>query len=98
MQEFIHFVGIGGIGVSAIAQLAQARGVRISGSDLSIDVGSNPALSRLIHHGAICYAGHTTANIADDVTLVVATAAVGTENPELNEARDRGIPRNNRVR
>jgi UDP-N-acetylmuramate--alanine ligase len=91
MQEFIHFIGIGGIGVSALAQVAQARGARVSGSDSNADPASNPALARLIQHGAECYTGHRRENVVEGVSLVVATAAVGSENPEIEEARSRGI-------
>ncbi len=91
MQEFIHFIGIGGIGVSALAQVAQARGARVSGSDTHLDPASNPAVARLMHLGAECYQGHRRENVAEGVSLVVATAAVGDENPEIAEARARGI-------
>jgi UDP-N-acetylmuramate--alanine ligase len=99
MQDFIHFIGIGGIGVSALAQMAQARGARVSGSDTGADPASNPALARLIEGGAIYYCGHCRENIAgpssahdrQSVTLVVATAAVRDDNPEIVEARERGI-------
>ena len=91
MINFTHFIGMGGIGVSALAQLAQARGARVSGSDSSADPATNPALGRLVERGATYYKGHRRENIADGVTLVVATAAVSSENPEIAAARERGI-------
>lgn len=91
MLDFIHFIGIGGIGVSALAHVAAARGARVSGSDSAAEPDSNPALARLIAEGAVFHRGHRAENIAPDVTLVVATAAVDEENPEIIEARARGI-------
>src|SRR5947208_727892 len=91
MTESTHFIGIGGIGVSALAQLAQARGVRVTGSDSSADPASNAALARLIDAGAVYHRGHRAENLGDDVTLVIATAAVGDDNPEIAAARARGI-------
>jgi len=91
MSESTHFIGIGGIGVSALAQLAQGRGVRVSGSDSSADPASNAALARLIENGAVYSRGHRADNIAEDVTLVIATAAVGNDNPEIAAARARDI-------
>jgi len=88
----VHFIGLGGIGVSALAQVAQARGARVSGSDSHVDLEANPALARLIAHGAECHTGHRRSNVAEGVTRVVATAAVSGDNPEIVEARDRGIP------
>ena len=91
MADFIHFIGIGGIGVSALAQVAQARGARVSGSDSHADPASNPALARLIAHGATYHLGHRRENLARAITLVVATAAAAAENPEIAEAHARGI-------
>jgi UDP-N-acetylmuramate--alanine ligase len=91
MSEFIHFVGIGGIGVSALAQVAQARGAQISGSDSHADAAANPALARLIAGGATIYVDHRREHVASGVTLLVATAAVGDDNPEIAVAREREI-------
>ncbi len=90
-KPHIHFIGIGGIGVSALAQLAQARGFSISGSDINVDASSNPALERLIKGGASIFAGHRKENIAEDVTLVVSSAAIGADNPENAAAVERSI-------
>lgn len=87
----IHFLGIAGIGVSALAQVAQARGISVSGSDLSASPEDNPAMARLLAGGATIYPNHKTENLADDVDLVVVTAAVSEENPEIIEARRREI-------
>ena len=90
-KQHIHFLGIGGIGVSALAQLAIARGALVSGSDTNTDLAANPALARLARAGAVIYHGHNATNIADSVSLVVATAAVNAQNAEIREAMIRGI-------
>jgi UDP-N-acetylmuramate--alanine ligase len=90
-KSHIHFLGIGGIGVSALAQLAQARGFSVSGSDINIDVRGNPALARLISRGAEVIAGHAPDNIPENTSLVVTSAAISHENPELISAIERSI-------
>ena len=89
--QHIHFLGIAGIGVSALAQVAQARGTAVSGSDLNANPDENPAIARLLEGGATIYQGHRAENLADNVDLVVATAAVSESNPEIAEAKRRGI-------
>ena len=89
--QHIHFLGVAGIGVSALAQVAQARRIRVSGSDLHANPDENPAIARLLAGGATIYQTHDAGNLADDVDLVVATAAVSEENPEIAEARRRDI-------
>ena len=84
-------MGIAGIGVSALAQLAQAQGVRVSGSDPNAYPEQNPAIARLQAGGAMLYTTHRAENIASDVDLIVASAAVGSDNPELRAAQERGI-------
>lgn len=88
----IHFLGIAGIGVSALAQLAQARGIQVSGSDPNADPAQNPAVARLAAGGAKLYTTHKPENLADDVDLVVASAAVADANPEIWAARERNLP------
>jgi len=90
--KHIHFLGIAGIGVSALAQAAQAQGIRVSGSDPHADPESNPAIRRLQAGGAAITNRHEAANLAAGVDLVVASAAVDTANPEIRAARERGIP------
>lgn len=78
--------------MSGLAQYSQARGSHVSGSDMSFSEAGNPAVERLKAHGAELHLGHLMNNIAQDVDLVVATAAVSWEdNPEIEEARRRGI-------
>jgi len=82
----VHFVGIGGAGLSAIARIMLARGVTVSGSDAS----ASPVLEDLAARGARCYVGHAAGQVDDADTLVVSTA-VREDNPEVVEARRRGL-------
>jgi len=82
----VHFVGIGGAGLSAIARLMLARGIAVSGSD---GVAS-PTLDRLREAGATVYVGHAAEHVQDADTLVVSTA-VREDNPEVVEAQRRGL-------
>lgn len=82
----VHFVGIGGAGLSAIARLMLARGVRVSGSD-GVD---GPTLASLREAGATVYVGHDAQHVRGADTLVVSTA-VREENPEILEARRLGL-------
>lgn len=83
----IHFIGIGGIGMSGLAEILINQGFKVSGSDL--------ALSEVTDHlqdlGAEIYKGHNSKNLLD-VDLVVYSSAVNLENPEVKEARNRKIP------
>ncbi len=83
----IHFIGIGGIGMSGIAEILLTMGYPVSGSDLK----RSPVTERLVGMGARVFEGHAAANVvASDV--VVTSSAVGRENPEVVEARARKIP------
>lgn len=90
-SQSIHFLGIAGIGVSALAQVALAQGKIVSGSDPKADPETNPAVARLAQGGARLFQKHRAANLAADVDLVVASAAISEQNPEIVEARQRGI-------
>lgn len=83
----VHFIGIGGIGVSGIAQLALKHGHEVSGSDLK----SSAITQKLSHMGAKVSIGHDAQHVAG-ADLVVYSSAVRQENPEMKEARRRGIP------
>lgn len=83
-----HFVGIGGIGVSAVVRIMLLRGVRVSGSDKALSVVTD----RLVSSGARVFVGHCAKNLSDDADVVVYSPAVQTDNPELAIARARGIP------
>ena len=83
----VHFIGIGGIGMSGIAEILLTLGYSVSGSDLR----RTPLTERLSDLGATVFEGHAAANTIGS-TVVVATSAVGETNPEIAEARRRGIP------
>lgn len=82
----VHFVGIGGAGMSGIARIMLARGTAVSGSDS----GASATLDELAALGARVYAGHAAGQVGDADTLVVSSAIRDT-NPELAEARRRGL-------
>src|SRR5436305_7959096 len=82
----VHFVGIGGAGMSGIARILLARGVRVSGSDRR----DTPTLLALRALGAQVAVGHDAANLDGADTVVVSTA-IRDENPELASARQRGL-------
>ncbi len=82
----VHFVGIGGAGMSGIARIMLARGVRVSGSDRR----DTPTLLALRALGAQVALGHAAENVADADTVVVSTA-IREDNPELAAARERGL-------
>ena len=83
----IHFVGIGGSGMSGIAEVLLNQGYEISGSDIS----ASPSVRRLTEAGAEIFLGHSESNI-ENADVVVKSSAVTIENPEIASARERGIP------
>ena len=85
--KHVHFVGIGGSGMSGIAEVLVNLGFQVSGSDLS----DNAATQRLQNMGAIIYRGHALENITKADVIVVSTA-VQSDNPEVLAARERNIP------
>jgi UDP-N-acetylmuramate--alanine ligase len=85
--KHLHFVGIGGSGMSGIAEVLLNLGFQVSGSDL----GKNAATRRLKQLGATVYLGHAEQNLTNADVVVVSTA-VGKDNPEVLAARARHIP------
>src|SRR5438876_2093655 len=85
--QHLHFTGIGGIGMSGIAEVLLNLGYEISGSDLKL----SPITSRLANMGARVFEGHDAANVAGARALVV-SSAVDEQNPEVQEARRLQIP------
>jgi UDP-N-acetylmuramate--alanine ligase len=83
----IHFVGIGGIGMSGIAEVLLNLGYQISGSDLK----TSAATQRLADLGAITFEGHAASNIAG-ADVVVTSSAISLDNAEVTEARRLHVP------
>jgi len=86
-SQHVHFIGIGGIGMSGIAEILLNLGMKVSGSDLR----RGPVTERLSQLGAAIFEGHEATNVAG-ATVVVASSAIAASNPEIAEARARKIP------
>ncbi len=86
-SQRVHFIGIGGIGMSGIAEILLTMGYAVSGSDLR----AGPTTERLERLGATVYVGHAAGNAAAS-DVVVTSSAVAKDNPEVLEARSRKIP------
>jgi UDP-N-acetylmuramate--alanine ligase len=86
-SQRIHFIGIGGIGMSGIAEILLTMGYSVSGSDLR----RSAVTDRLLGMGARIFEGHASSN-ASASDVVVTSSAVAKNNPEVLEARERKIP------
>jgi UDP-N-acetylmuramate--alanine ligase len=86
-SQHAHFIGIGGIGMSGIAEILLNLGMKVSGSDLR----RGPVTDRLAQLGAAIYEGHDAAHIAG-ATVVVTSSAVSAANPEVVAARAAKVP------
>ena len=85
--QCIHFTGIGGIGMSGIAEVLFNQGFKVQGSDIA----ESPNVQRLREIGIKVMVGHAAENLGD-AQVVVVTSAVDKSNPEMIEANNRGIP------
>jgi len=85
--ELIHFVGIGGIGMSGLALIMKGRGFKVQGSDIS----NNKNIERLKKEKIKVFIGHKKQNI-DKATILVVSSAIKKKNPELMEAKKRHLP------
>lgn len=83
----VHFIGIGGVGMSGIAEVLVTLGYQVSGSDL----GDSASTRRLSALGALVHRGHAAEHLAE-VDVVVVSSAIQPDNPELQAARTRRIP------
>ncbi len=84
----VHFVGIGGIGMSGIAEIMLKIGYNVQGSDAKASANTE----RLEKLGATIFIGHATEHVTDGVCALVYSTAVKSDNPEMVEARRRRIP------
>ncbi|MEG0250382.1 MAG: UDP-N-acetylmuramate--L-alanine ligase [Peptostreptococcus sp.] len=89
----VHFIGIGGINMSALAEICINKGYKVTGSDMQE--------SYLVNHlrdlGATVHIGQRKENISDDINLVVYTAAISNDNEELQEAKKKNVLMINRA-
>ena len=83
----VHFVGIGGISMSGLAEILLDLGYTVSGSDAK----ESEVTDKLTSLGAKISYGHDYSNVTSNTDYVVFTAAVKSDNPELVSARDKGI-------
>jgi len=86
-KNSIYFIGIGGIGMSGLAEYYLRNGFNVSGSDLE----ESHITKRLADLGGKIYPGHSAANISSSIDRVVYTSAVKADNPELKRATELGI-------
>lgn len=87
----VHVIGVGGIGMSAIARILNGGGIRVTGSD----IGETALIAALRDEGVRVSIPHDAANLPEDVDVVTYSTAVTTgdrRNPELELARERGVP------
>ena len=83
----IYFIGIGGISMSALAEIMIEEGIKVSGSDRS----NSKIIKKLQTAGANIYINHDSKNISDNIDLLVYTSAIADDNPELLRARELNI-------
>lgn len=83
----IHCIGIGGVGLSAIAEILVSRGYRVSGSDMK----PSEMTEKLKKSGITIYIGHRAENV-ENADLIIYSAAIAEENPEIIRAREKNIP------
>ena len=87
----IHFIGAGGVGMSALAQILLEKGYTVSGSDIK----ESPLIAQLRTHGARIFIGHRAENVTG-VDAIVVSSAISENNPEVVAAKALGIPRRHR--
>ncbi len=87
MTKKIHFIGVGGIGMSALAHIMAARGTAVSGSDLTL----NNLTEDLAEKGVAIFQGHAAGHLPEDADLVVVSSCIRDSNPELQKARKLNI-------
>ena len=87
--RYIHFIGVGGTGMSGIAQILAELNYKVSGSDIK----SNKNTKRLQKEGALIFKGHKAENLEGyDVGAIVVSSAIPEDNPEIIWAKQKNIP------
>ena len=86
-KEIIHFIGIGGIGMSGLAQVMRTMGFKIQGSDQN----SNKSISNCKKSGIKIFIGHSKKNVKN-ATIIVKSSAIKSNNKEIIEAKNKRIP------
>jgi len=86
-KEKIHCIGIGGIGLNGVAQILFDKGAIVTGSDIE----DSPILEDMRKKGIKIYIGHDSKYITKDITRVIYTSAIPSDNPELKKAKELGI-------
>jgi UDP-N-acetylmuramate--alanine ligase len=84
----IHFIGVGGVGVSAIARMARLKGIKVTGSDISM----NKMAERIEKIGGKIFIGHKKENLPKNADMVVYSPAITEDNPEMVYAKELKIP------
>ncbi|MCD6578266.1 UDP-N-acetylmuramate--L-alanine ligase [bacterium] len=84
----LHFIGIGGIGMSGLAEILHNLGFSVSGSDIQ----SSPITEHLSKLGIEVHLGHKKENIGENIEIIVYSSAINADNAEIIEAKNRGIP------
>ncbi|NLK22148.1 MAG: UDP-N-acetylmuramate--L-alanine ligase [Epulopiscium sp.] len=87
VNQKVHFIGIGGISMSGLAEILLKKGFKVSGSDMK----NSKIINHLEEVGVNFHLGHLASNIKNDIDFVVHTAAIKDDNPELIEARQRNL-------
>lgn len=86
-SQHIHCIGIGGIGLSGLAQILYAQGNKVSGSDMH----ESHIIERMQEKGLEIFIGHNESNLSNDVSKVIYSSAIPDTNPELSKAKEMGI-------
>lgn len=89
LPKKIHFIGIGGIGVSGLAVIARQHNIAVQGSDYGI---TDSMKAYLIHLGCEVFTQHSATNLTNDIDCVVISSAIKYDNPEIVVAKQKNIP------
>lgn len=87
LYKNFHFIGVGGMGMRALAEILLEKGYSVSGSDMA----DSPALADFRKRGASIYIGHDASHVSDEGCIVI-SSAISDDNPELLEAKRKGLP------